>query len=314
MNNRIVYLDRLKGFTILTVIMGHLDEWSFALSGPIHQFIYSFHMHLFMFLSGFVISNAPDIKKSFRKSIKYWAPFLTIGILKTVYSGDPLSYFFSLPYKEGYWFLYVLGIFYFLMIPFKYCRKKITVLSAGIIIFSVILVLMYLFNEKTVCITSINMLGIYWPYFFCGYFFRKFNYENKLFSNNLSFTISLICFILLYSCFQGEKYYKQIISFSAIIFIVSLFKFRENKESFIEKKLTQIGGKTLDIYIYHFFFFFGFLKIDLSQVGIWIHDTNNYFIELIILMLLAVFISYICIGWGYVIRQSTILRRIIYGE
>lgn len=55
---RILYIDRLKGLAIVLVVMGHV----FGFSQPddaITKFIYTFHMPLFMFLSGMVVSTPP---------------------------------------------------------------------------------------------------------------------------------------------------------------------------------------------------------------------------------------------------------------
>lgn len=62
MNNRIQYIDRLKGMAILLVVIGHL--MAFCTGGernPIYEVICSFHMPLFMFLSGLVMSHTPPI-------------------------------------------------------------------------------------------------------------------------------------------------------------------------------------------------------------------------------------------------------------
>lgn len=54
MTNRIQYIDIARGIGILLVVLGHND---FALVSPfVYQVIYSFHMPLFFFLSGFFIN------------------------------------------------------------------------------------------------------------------------------------------------------------------------------------------------------------------------------------------------------------------
>lgn len=55
---RVQYIDRLKGLAIILVVMGHIFGFS-QLEDGINTFIYTFHMPLFMFLSGLVISTTP---------------------------------------------------------------------------------------------------------------------------------------------------------------------------------------------------------------------------------------------------------------
>jgi len=64
---REVWLDGLKGFGILLVILGHvlsgyLDAWTFPEAFfsfyPVRTWIYSFHMPLFFLISGYTFTLA----------------------------------------------------------------------------------------------------------------------------------------------------------------------------------------------------------------------------------------------------------------
>ncbi len=75
MNKRLDWIDQLKGFTIFLVVYGH--------NYPIlEKYIYSFHMPLFIIISGFFFpdkTNLYDIKKRFKNIIVpyfIWAFFL----------------------------------------------------------------------------------------------------------------------------------------------------------------------------------------------------------------------------------------------
>jgi fucose 4-O-acetylase-like acetyltransferase len=75
MSKRIEYIDIARGIGILLVVMGHND---FALVSPFaYKVIYSFHMPLFFFLSGYFINTTVGFwdffKKRFNSLIK---PFL----------------------------------------------------------------------------------------------------------------------------------------------------------------------------------------------------------------------------------------------
>lgn len=62
MNNRIQYIDRLKGLAILLVVIGHLMAFcSAGERNPIYEVVCSFHMPLFMFLSGLVMTHTPPV-------------------------------------------------------------------------------------------------------------------------------------------------------------------------------------------------------------------------------------------------------------
>ena len=55
MKSRIDYIDRLKGMAIFLVVIGHVYRMAFNQGEDItYKWISSFHMPLFMFLSGLV--------------------------------------------------------------------------------------------------------------------------------------------------------------------------------------------------------------------------------------------------------------------
>ena len=72
---RLDWLDVAKGYGILFVIYAHTDY------GFIGNLLYTFHVPLFFFLSGFVFSNKYDFKTFFIKKIKAIViPYFLYGI------------------------------------------------------------------------------------------------------------------------------------------------------------------------------------------------------------------------------------------
>ena len=91
MSKRIEYLDIARGIGILLVVLGHNDFEAISLF--IHQVIYSFHIPLFFFLSGYFINISIPffdfVKKRFNALLK---PFLF-----TIF----LIYFTSVSFEKG---------------------------------------------------------------------------------------------------------------------------------------------------------------------------------------------------------------------
>ena len=84
---RIAYIDITKAFAIFTVVLGHVLQWTTA-GDPYHCsapfiFIYSFHMPLFMLLSGYFIFAAII---SIRQETFSTTFIASIGILHNVRS------------------------------------------------------------------------------------------------------------------------------------------------------------------------------------------------------------------------------------
>lgn len=61
MTKRINYIDRMKGFAILVVVLAHVFLFSFDMGDSlVFRFCASFEMPLFMFVSGFVAYLSSD--------------------------------------------------------------------------------------------------------------------------------------------------------------------------------------------------------------------------------------------------------------
>ena len=87
MTGRVQYVDKIKGMTIILVVMGHVLEKSLGINDTIANMAYgSFHMPLFMFLSGIFAMKGfccwsfqecfTFLKKKFLRII---IPFLMVG-------------------------------------------------------------------------------------------------------------------------------------------------------------------------------------------------------------------------------------------
>src|SRR5208337_3239501 len=79
-------IDAIKGFTIILVVLAHAIQRNIidSESNIISCLINSFHMHLFMFLSGYVIAQSiykPEYKWLFKKFIRLMIPFLIWSIV-----------------------------------------------------------------------------------------------------------------------------------------------------------------------------------------------------------------------------------------
>jgi len=90
MSKRIEYLDIAKGIGILLVVLGHNDFEVISLF--VHQLIYSFHMPLFFFLSGYFINTSIPFFDFFRKRFN--------ALLKPYFFTLFLIYFTSISFEK----------------------------------------------------------------------------------------------------------------------------------------------------------------------------------------------------------------------
>ena len=187
MNERNVLLDVLKGFAIVLVVLGHSIQYSdidFD-SNPVFRVIYSFHMPLFMFVSGFVSFKNFDgsIKKLVKRFksliIPFWAWFVFASFfsyLLFIFKGGPAPDFvkslilvLKYPDNGGLWFLWVLFLNYVvLFLSLKISSRKEEVFMVLFFIFIIVFVHFSGFNYL-----GISLLRWHLPFYLFGYVTSK---------------------------------------------------------------------------------------------------------------------------------------------
>lgn len=128
---RIIWIDTLKGLAILLVIMGHVCQMRFPVSGKwLANIIYSFHMPLFLFLSGLFARKAVEAVdkrqvKSFiiKKTKQLLVPFIIWMVLWCIIKGDAITMFLDGGFI--YWYLPTLFEFLLLFCILRYLSNSI---------------------------------------------------------------------------------------------------------------------------------------------------------------------------------------------
>lgn len=172
--NRIEWIDALKGFLIFCVTIGHCNAWA-----PIEKYIYSFHMFLFFFISGFLFSVKPTAKEMLIKcSKRIFLPFIVwnvvsslIGLLYTRDLWNFVEELFvikgNLTWNPTIWFLLVLFLTESIVIILKLYRKKwISILT---VVLS--LVLWVLIADKWL-LWKANLIPMAMAFFLLGYLLK----------------------------------------------------------------------------------------------------------------------------------------------
>lgn len=265
-HKRLVWPDVLKCFAIFLVIIGHVvsayDDRIY--DAPINQWIYSFHMPLFMMLSGLFFKYS--LNKSFKsvlcgKTIQLLVPLCTWSIVG-LFIGEFLltninnwgyikSYILSGGPLRGYWYLkclFIYVIFNFGLI--KIVRNNYLATGISIIVFMII--------------PNINFMRMMIPFFWLGYYYEKIGLRLPTIpSLIISGGMMILCYLLFdtscnyLSAHQSVKEYMQylIIGLTSSIFWISLFKLVIPSEANQYLILFQdIGKQSLGIYCCHSFF------------------------------------------------------------
>lgn len=319
MIERFKYIDRLKGFAMLCVVLGHLvcftmyDTWDEAIHDINLAFVSVFHVPLFIFLSGFVIKTPPNNKKLLRKSYCFLIPFLFFGGIYTFVINSNVESFFINDFKNGYWYLIVLTFFYYFISLQRFAKNKVFEFAIPFII----VICLFLTSRYLPLVVSkalsLGMCYTLYPFFVLGYFARKYSLIEWLLKNNWLFSIALFLLIPIYILFSNGTFNHFIQGRTLVILIILLFIFRqqETSNSYIEKILAFIGRNSLDVYVFQYFFF---LIINLRDIAPWFNKTGNVLFESLLLILVALLVSVLCIFLGKLFKKSLFIMKFVYGS
>ena len=143
---RITYIDALRGFTMILVVINHVSAYCFDVPWMLQDLdegFYSFtpifrefRMPLFFFISGFVLFKAADVW-NWKHIVAFFKKKIPVQLLSPFLFFAAYMYLFNLnfkdsiyhPFKMGYWFTYTLFEFYVLYSVARYLLYKLKVKS-----------------------------------------------------------------------------------------------------------------------------------------------------------------------------------------
>ncbi|MDR2121564.1 MAG: acyltransferase family protein [Flavobacteriaceae bacterium] len=273
-DNRIKWIDFIKGSTIFTVMLGHVisgmirsgyfSDYDFFLETFYVKFLRSFSMPVFFMISGILYSKKrytpiKDIKVSIvKKGIALGVPYLFFSTgywmikyimgdnVRTPVDWQDLLLIFIKPI--GYlWFLYVLFFLYLFIELLDYVFKNNFIVF---FIVTILAVIRWFYSPDVFIIERIMQMGIY---FYIG----KIVVNKMDVFNNYLFTA--LCVIIFFSLQIINVFdeisvenggFNFILGCSAAFAIISLSRKMNTKNRFYVY-FSQMGQITLPIYLIH---------------------------------------------------------------
>lgn len=314
--SRISWIDNVRFFAIVAVVIGHCLGMLTTNELPgtqfISSFIVAFNMPLFFFISGYVggkkllsVHSVGDWARTIKNSfLRMMVPVVTFTLMLVPFHniGNPLIF---------YWFLHSLFRIYIIiatasLIAQAICKNDII---------------------KYVIIIAISIIGSWMAgnftmefilYFLLGVFLSKTKVTSKI---TISVSLLLIGFILFpfisNHSFYSEKaqwailnipyqwFMRQVCGICLSLGICGLFAKYVNAKTC----LTQLGTMTLGIYLIHDFF----VEMILRDKFNWKMNLTNIWGWFILIALVVVIITfcYICIS---ILRKNKYSKAIFLGE
>lgn len=173
-SERIVWIDNVKALAIFLVVFGHFVD-----TPIVKAYVYSFHMHLFFFVSGLLftvgVGFTPFVKRRFKTLIR---PYLIFSLLNYAFfllrrkfgaspdlSLNPLKKLVGIMTWDSFWFL---GCLFVVAVVFHLLSRKIRSKSGFLLLFAVSTGLHWILSTYFTAYVHENLLKCFTAIVFYG--------------------------------------------------------------------------------------------------------------------------------------------------
>lgn len=323
-------LDCVKGILIFLVVWGHfiqlylLADNDGYLYDSLYKSIYSFHMPLFVFISGCFFKNSIDVsfleivKKQFNRLIVPQISFVILGLVIFILFGDVYSYKLcengSLSIKKVYHFVtfawYLWCIFFCTL--FVNAMQRIFKTKTNVVVVVVCVLMWLTIDFLPGPLFQNQQFGRMLPCFYLGMLAKKHEYafemQKKKILTVCSF-VSLAYFLVFilnsHMVLPGYLIRIPLQLFPMLLMFIVL-------KTFCKKNVLNVflfwSRDTLFIYVFHA------LLLRLAD-PLHIHFSTGFlYLDYIFYGLIAILVCYILGFLGKVIRKNLLLKRFLLGE
>lgn len=332
-SNRIEYIDAMRGFAILMVVMAHVFTFCFGRRlSVIHGWFWTFTMPLFFFISGFVSykvtqnANLKDFGIFILKKLNLLWPAFFFFFLSCFFTNFVNLYEWGMhASKGGYWFTIALFYYFVLFGTIRYIVNRFHIMDkmqdALLMLLGIIISLLPFALHKFIGLSqqedlfSITKLNFF-AFFVFGTLVRKYyDIVCQWLDNDGFITILLIISVGGYIALVKTEMLGSLRYFLApegILLCVAYF--RKHSDSISQntrlgRVLQFVGRRTLDIYMLHYFV----LPRHLEFIGEWFEVNSMPFMYFFIGFVVAIYVIGVSLLISSIIRFSPICAKWLFG-
>lgn len=292
MMERDLRLDGLKFFLIFLVVLGHLKYGDHGLR--INKIIYSFHMPVFVFLSGYFTSSYPSlvkIKAWFKHTILLYIIAQIAHIFLSLILNNPITWKVLIDPQLALWYLVCLMYWRFFV---WFILKNVS--SLGLLFFSFLFLILCGFVPIDHDF-SFQRAFAFLPFFIIGFLFRRNNMMS--FFNDISIICAIVILIMGLIMARFLPFYMPKVHFSSLneafvriiqtcLGILLCFSIIKLSRARLFERIAKYGRYSIWIYIGHTYLIVIGQRI-FSYYGI----TINFFEAILLALIYCSFFIYL---------------------
>ncbi len=229
---RITWIDMAKGYGMIAVLIGHLVQ-----GGLLGNFVYSFHLPLFFFLSGFLFHPNVGFGTFLKKKAKsILAPYFSLGIF-IVFFSVYYPYLFEHKYHSAQMFWNMI-LQHFLAFLFQYRYGTVWYLAVLLCINLLMYFIVKLPKEwiQVIVVAALMLLGLY-----------RYNvlHGREMFWNFDAALTTTVFFYAGYFLKKKEEYLNRVLNWKPRAILVPVFLAINIATNILSFKMT---GKGLELW------------------------------------------------------------------
>jgi len=327
--NRIGYIDAMRGFTMILVIFSHICHFCLEDSRMGYNAIFIlFRLPCFFMISGWLFE--PVAQRPFLSIVrhKFMVQIIPTFIFLLLLAPPP-EFFHQLgALKGGYWFTFALFEYFILyMIIVRISRKWSFVMAWAIALGTFIYARYYnslhssavgwqLYAMDFSGFLSVTTWRLFLFFYIGAWMRRHFDMFVSCTNKPIIFLLIIIIFALVASTSHHDNIWFEMFRFYAggITGMWMMFTFFRRFDSWlvklhISKPLQYVGTRSLDIYLLHFFFLPRFLM----PYAVQLKAFDCQFVEFVIILAISFIVLLLSLMVSYLIRLSPFLAHYLFG-
>lgn len=307
---RNVTYDYLRGFAMLSIVIGHLYYYAGRSEGSwVFNVCDTMELPVFMYISGLLAHVSVD-KYGFRKLImskvvRLLFPLLSFYIIWGLWDSSYWLGFWTKEHKNGYWFMLVL---FELMVTLSFVKQfssrfKVKTIYVNAVIYAVFTVFYYTLSSDGL-VNRLFCVKLYWhfyPFFMMGYYSYKLN--NILVPKYAPiYFLAYVSILIFFRTSLWIVVVNMAANLFSLLFLLSVFStsFKPLKNIF-----ATVGINSLQVYMLHFFLLFPLLKI--------LPVVENRWLEFPYYLAIASAIIFVTITVAKLLMKNSWLAMFLFG-
>jgi len=317
---RILFIDQLKGLAIIFVVANHLLQFSFGVHGSPASFVMElFDLPAFFLISGYFCYKPFTVKTAAQnvlsKARSYLIPMLFVGILSQLISGYP--FIKSLLTNGGgrFWFMYALFEMSVVAIASIWVSEWLKVrrlwIDALLLAFPycTFVTLRFMHIDSPDWIRADSFVT-YYRYFIIGVLMRKYvNLLDIVRDSRWLLSFSIFAFIVGVIMKEQDNPLVNFLATCGIVVIGIQAFVHVEKQTPLLLYLSYVGRYTLPIYLLHFFFLF-----DMEWLSPYLVGNKQIVLQLVCSLSGAVVLIPICIMIDRISSRSRLYQFLMHGK